>query len=190
MRLVAFDTSGPHVAVAVLTPEGLTSAVEELSRGQGERLLPLCEELLAETRVDWHELDALGVGIGPGNFTGIRISVAAARGLALGLKVPAIGVSLFDTTQKLGNWAQTAVPAPRDQAYFLDPNKMDAPILTKATSVQTAKFSSEFATEQHVRAIAEIAVERVYKNTSPPAPLYVKPADAAPPRDAPPILID
>ena len=55
--------------------------------------MPLLEDVLAEAGIGWRDLAAIGVGTGPGNFTGVRISVAAARGLALGLGIPAIGVT-------------------------------------------------------------------------------------------------
>jgi tRNA threonylcarbamoyl adenosine modification protein YeaZ len=74
----------------------LCARAEEMGRGQAERLMPLLEEMLAEAGVGWSDLDRIGVGVGPGNFTGIRISVSAARGLALGLDIPAVGVSGFD----------------------------------------------------------------------------------------------
>lgn len=64
-----------------------------MAKGQAERLFPLLEEVLAEAGLSWSDLDAIGVGIGPGNFTGVRISVAAARGLSLSLGIPAAGVS-------------------------------------------------------------------------------------------------
>ncbi len=64
-----------------------------MARGQAERLIPLLQQVLNDHGAVWNDLDAIGVGVGPGNFTGIRISVSAARGLALGLGKPAIGVS-------------------------------------------------------------------------------------------------
>ena len=94
MKILAFDTSGPHCAAALLEDGQITAArCEEMAKGQAERLMPLLEEILTEAGRDWRALDRIGVGVGPGNFTGIRISVSAARGLALGLGVPAIGVS-------------------------------------------------------------------------------------------------
>lgn len=63
-----------------------------MAKGQAERLFPLLEEVLAEAGLSWSDIDAIGVGIGPGNFTGVRISVAAARGLSLSLGIPAVGV--------------------------------------------------------------------------------------------------
>ena len=67
-----------------------------MDRGQAERLLPMLEELMAEAGAGWTALDGIGVVTGPGNFTGVRLAVAAARGLALGLGIPAVGVSIFE----------------------------------------------------------------------------------------------
>ena len=95
--VLGFDTSAAHCAAALVSgARVLAQAQEEMARGQAERLMPLLQELLAQGGAAWSDLAAIGVGIGPGNFTGIRISVAAARGVALGLGVPAIGVSVFE----------------------------------------------------------------------------------------------
>ena len=67
-----------------------------MDRGQAERLLPMLEEMLAEAGVGWRDLDGIGVVTGPGNFTGVRLAVAAARGLALALGIPAVGVTVFE----------------------------------------------------------------------------------------------
>jgi len=76
--LLAFDTSAAHCAAAVLAGDAIrVERREPMARGQAERLMPLLEEVLAEAGLGWHDLDALAVGIGPGNFTGIRIAVSA-----------------------------------------------------------------------------------------------------------------
>ena len=63
----------------------------ELNR-HGERMLPLVEELLAEAGWSLASLERIGVGVGPGSFTGLRIGVALAQGIALGLGCPVVGV--------------------------------------------------------------------------------------------------
>jgi tRNA threonylcarbamoyl adenosine modification protein YeaZ len=96
-RILAFDTSGPHCAAALWAGGRIAACRDaEMGRGQAERLFPMLEEVLAEDGAGWRDLDALAVGTGPGNFTGIRIAVSAARGLALSLGIPAIGVSRFE----------------------------------------------------------------------------------------------
>ena len=192
LTILAFDTSAAHCAAALLYNGKVVSRVEEMSRGQGERLVVLLEEVLAENGKTWADLDAIAVGVGPGNFTGIRIAVSAARGLALGLGKPAIGVSVFQTTQRLAGCAQTAVPAPKDQVYYLDPDTMIAPIQTTLTGNEGAvAISNEFDTAAHISAIAEIAAEQLARGDEipRPAPLYVRAPDAAPPREKPPVIL-
>jgi tRNA threonylcarbamoyladenosine biosynthesis protein TsaB len=61
--------------------------------GHATRLLPLANDLLVEAHIDWPELERIAVGAGPGTFTGLRIGVATARGLAQSLGVELVGVS-------------------------------------------------------------------------------------------------
>jgi len=187
--ILAFDTSAAHCAAALMLKGQVVSRVEEMSRGQGERLMVMLEEILAENSITWGDLDAIAVGVGPGNFTGIRISVSAARGLALGLGIPAMGVSLFDTTQRLSNRAQVSVPAPRDQFYMMDFDKKVAPTMGDNNKFTAVGISTSYNASEHVVSMTHIAAERASPETPRPAPLYVRPADAAPPRDKPPVIL-
>ncbi|WP_319825746.1 tRNA (adenosine(37)-N6)-threonylcarbamoyltransferase complex dimerization subunit type 1 TsaB [Thalassovita sp.] len=185
--ILAFDTSAAHCAAALLCGEKiLATRTEEMGRGQAERLFPLLEEVLAEAGTTWADLNAIGVGVGPGNFTGIRISVASARGLSLALKIPAIGVSTFDVIA-LDSADLPAVPGPRGQVYIrrVEPELVDASEILAPLAYPPAP--SELAV-----AIARCAhgILTDGKTVAAPAPLYVKPADAAPSRDAPPVILD
>jgi tRNA threonylcarbamoyl adenosine modification protein YeaZ len=185
--LLAFDTSAAHCAAALLCgPAVLAATAEEMGRGQAERLIPLLEELLAETGHSWADLDAIGVGIGPGNFTGIRISVSAARGLALGLDIPAIGVSTFDAIHAEHPDLIPAVPGPRGKAYVARPD----PALIDLDALEQLPHAMPPAPADLARAIGQVALGRFGTEQPAPAPLYVKPADAAPARDAPPVILD
>lgn len=186
--LLAFDTSAAHCAACLIRGGQITSRVEVMSRGQGERLMGLLEDVLTENSTTWADLDAIAVGIGPGNFTGIRISVSAARGLALGLDKPAIGVSNFDAAAFGAPRPVTAHwPAPRDQRYAQDlQDSAESPPRLEAGEA-TAPDASAI-----IEAIAAIGVARLTdpKTTlTRPAPMYVRPADAAPPRDRPPVIL-
>ena len=159
-----------------------------MDRGQAERLMPLLEELLTGADRDWSQIDRIGVCVGPGNFTGIRISVSAARGLSLGLGIPAVGVSLFETTQSLGNQAQTCVPAPRGKVYWFDPETQTAPVLSDTPPERPFAISTDHSPSDHVAEIARIAAGRLVSADQRPAPLYIRPADAAPPKQQPPLI--
>ena len=185
--LLAFDTSAAHCAAALLCgPAVIASKAEDMDRGQAERLIPLLEELLENAGHTWADLDAIGVGIGPGNFTGIRISVSAARGLALGLDIPAIGVSSFDAISLNAPDRLPAVPGPRGKAYVLQ----DEPALLDLEDLDKMSCALPPEAEKLAIAIGRCALARLGGTNTPPAPLYVKPADAAPARDLPPVILD
>lgn len=98
MIVLAFDTATAATAVAVRRSEG-TVAEARHDPGPGERpghavrLLALIEEVLAQAGLSLSEVDRLGVGVGPGSFTGLRIGVATARGLAQAHRIGLVGVS-------------------------------------------------------------------------------------------------
>lgn len=92
MRILALDTAGMGCAAA-LWQDGvaLAHASERMERGQAEALMPMIERVMADT--PWSSLDRLAVTVGPGSFTGVRIGLSAARGLALASGRPVIGIT-------------------------------------------------------------------------------------------------
>lgn len=201
--ILAFDTSAAHCAAALLSGDQiLAQRAESLARGQAQRLMPFLEEILADATITWSDLTALGVGIGPGNFTGIRISVSAARGMSLALGIPAVGVSTFEATSVGHPYPHVAtVPAPRAQVYALEttPDAVLGSALDSGLNSGPALVPQEIVTSfpiltppqpaQLAANIGIIALARFATNTSRPAPLYVRAADAAPPRDAAPKIL-
>jgi tRNA threonylcarbamoyladenosine biosynthesis protein TsaB len=93
MKLLGFDTSTEACAVGVLADGRCFSRVELTPRRHTECVLPWSDDLLAEAGLRKTQLDAIAVGIGPGAFTGVRLAVSLAQGLALGLDIPVLGVS-------------------------------------------------------------------------------------------------
>lgn len=183
---LGFDTSAAHCAAALLSGDRILAArAEDMTRGQAERLMPLLQEMLASQDVTWRDLARIGVGIGPGNFTGIRISVSLARGLALSLGIPAIGVSTLEATRADTALGTACVPAPRGQAY-IQPGT-GAPRLVPLEGIDHPV--SPPAPAELAVAITRLAA-KAPQDSPRPAPLYVRPADAAPARDAPPRILD
>ncbi len=195
--ILAFDTSAAHCAAALLSGDTLLAArSEEMGRGQAERLMPLLEEILAGAGKGWADLDAIGVGTGPGNFTGIRISVAAARGLALALRIPAVGVSGFEARAcgEAANPVWIAIEAPRAMVYLQRRGDgAGTPTFRPAAEVETLDapvlWLSDLSGAEMAARIARVARDRRGKALPRPAPLYLRPADAAPMREAPPLIL-
>ncbi|MEP2531833.1 tRNA (adenosine(37)-N6)-threonylcarbamoyltransferase complex dimerization subunit type 1 TsaB [Shimia sp.] len=189
--ILAFDTSGPYCAAALMQgAKVLASAYDPMKRGQAEHLMTMLERVLNDANTQWNDLSAIGVGVGPGNFTGIRISVSAARGLALGLAIPAVGVSTFQALSLDHSDPHiAAVPAPRDQLYVLHPDT-PSPMLAAPPHAFDLPIHLPPSPDQLVVNIARYAATGYTKSPVRPAPLYIKPADAAPPRDPAPVIFE
>ncbi len=179
-----------------------------MEKGQAERLLPLCEDLLGAAGLGWRDLTAVAVGTGPGNFTGVRIAVAAARGLALSLGVPAIGVTRLDAlAHGLPRPLMVVEDARRAEVYV---QEYDAEA-GEARLTEIAALPHETMMRDFVGSAASLAAEvtggRVLIQPLPlthamafiaaaregaqprPAPFYLRGADAAPPSDPPPVIL-
>ena len=190
--VLGFDTSAAHCAAALLRGDKIVSSVaEDMSRGQAERLMPLLEEILNSNDVTWADLDRIGVGIGPGNFTGIRISVSAARGLALALGIEAVGINTFDA---IGHDQPKphvpAIPAPRDQFYIRADGQPPLLVTQEMAGAMELPLVGSPPPSKLAELIAMVASNRPLAEIIPPAPLYIKPADAAPARDQAPKILD
>lgn len=165
---------------------------EYMAKGQAEYLLPMIDTMMAGAGLVWSDFSAIGVGVGPGNFTGIRISVALARGLALGLSIPAIGVTGFDA-RALGSdlthfWV--TIPAPRGQIYAQRFGQPAAPaLLTCAPTDVPVLVMEGCAPADLALAIARRAADRIGHDSPRPAPFYLRPADAAAPSDLAPTIL-
>ncbi|MFT7310317.1 MAG: tRNA threonylcarbamoyladenosine biosynthesis protein TsaB [Paracoccaceae bacterium] len=216
--ILGFDTSAAHCAAALLCNGTIIATRhEEMAKGQAERLMGLLGDVLEDGGIGLSDLSALGVGIGPGNFTGIRISVAAARGLSLSLRIPAIGVSLLEVQAEGHSGPVLAcLDARRGQIYLqgfgpgydTTPTFMSVAALPSSgyaaanlTCVGTAAESvagilnAKIAKPTYSEgvAIARIAARRLVQaapqTLERPAPLYLRAADAAPPRDPAPLML-
>jgi tRNA threonylcarbamoyladenosine biosynthesis protein TsaB len=129
-KVLAFDCAGRGCAVAVLAGgRVLAQRREALERGQAGRLMPMIAGVLDEAGIKAAALDLIAVTTGPGGFTGIRIGLAAARGLALALARPVIGISNFDAIA-------AAVPPPA---------RHGRPLVVALDSKRTEIFLQAFA---------------------------------------------
>jgi len=105
MLILAFDTSAGACSAALWRDgAAIAAACEPMTRGHAEALMPMIQHTLAGAGVGYGDLDAIAVTVGPGAFTGIRIGLAAARGMALAGSRPVVGVTTLEALAR-------AVPA-------------------------------------------------------------------------------
>ena len=97
MNLLAFELSTEACSVAVLAGGEVRERHEVAPRKHAEYALPWAEALLAEAGIAKSQLDAVAVGRGPGAFTGVRLGISIAQGIALALDLPAVPVSTLRT---------------------------------------------------------------------------------------------
>jgi tRNA threonylcarbamoyladenosine biosynthesis protein TsaB len=124
--LLCLDTSSPAVTVALHDGSDVVAQqVSERTMKHGEQLAPLIEAVLREAGVGRQDLTAVGVGVGPGPFTGLRVGLVTARTLAFVLEIPVYGVCSLDvlaveaaTTGAVSGPFVVATDARRKEVYL------------------------------------------------------------------------
>jgi tRNA threonylcarbamoyladenosine biosynthesis protein TsaB len=121
MNLLAIETATEACSVALLHGGTLIDRTELAPRRHAELVLPMAEDLLAEAGIVRRQLDAIAVGQGPGAFTGVRLAISVAQGLALALDIPVVPVSslaaLAMQAPKNGAAILAAIDARREEIY-------------------------------------------------------------------------
>ncbi|MBR0717191.1 tRNA (adenosine(37)-N6)-threonylcarbamoyltransferase complex dimerization subunit type 1 TsaB [Bradyrhizobium liaoningense] len=187
MLILAIDTALDACAAAVLdTNAGQLIAQESLpmKRGHAEALMPLIARVMQSANLAFTSLDRIAVTTGPGSFTGLRVGISAARGLALAADKPAVGLTTLSAyaaavvSQNRQAPVISAIDARHDHVYFQivagDGSQLVRP---KVASIDDAIAASQFGAPHLVGNAARILSDRWPKDA--PQPIAVD-AQAAP----------
>ena len=218
--ILGIDTSAAQCAVALLGPPIETGdpVIERraMERGHAEHLFPMIDAAMTRAGAGYQALSLIAVCTGPGSFTGVRIGVAAARGIALGRGIPVIGISRFEALAAealtIGAGGPVAIclagrgGAVYWQAFDVDGEPINSPQASTETALAAAippsciRFAGDAA-----RLLPEgdgllpdglpdpAILARLSEGRDAaalPAPLYLRGADADLPREGPPALLD
>lgn len=124
LKILAIDTATEACSAALLVGDKLFSRWEEAPRDHTKKILPMVQAVLEEAGLSLDQLDAIAFGRGPGSFTGVRIGISVAQGLAFGVGVPLIGVSTLAAMaqgvhrQEGATRVLSAIDARMNEIYF------------------------------------------------------------------------
>jgi tRNA threonylcarbamoyladenosine biosynthesis protein TsaB len=202
MIVLAIDTCLFACSVAVVDGERVLSRrVEPMSRGHQERLAPLAQEAMAQSGLRFDQLERIGVTVGPGSFTGLRVGLAFAKGLGAALSIPVVGVGSLEALAEPERGDVLAVlDAKRGQVYlqaFSGGAPVSAPdaLPVELAAARVAEFAPDILIGTGAALLAglrpgariieadttdPVAVARLAaaRTPVPPRPLYLRVPDA------------
>lgn len=195
MIVLAINTAFPACNIAIAS-EGvvLVDTFEPMMRGQDARLAGLVEESLQEAELKMSDLARIAVITGPGSFTGVRVGVAFARGLALVLDVPCVGLTSLEASVPIGEDSDVLATLPAqkrapDLTYWAQhisggigvtpPDELSSEVLEQhLASLGIDQFSDD--KPEDMAAIAALKAVSLALEKHPPIPAYVREPDAVP----------
>lgn len=206
MRLLVIDTSGPECAAGIYdadASEMLAIRSETIGKGHAEILPGMVEAVCRNAGIALNDLQRIAVTVGPGSFTGIRVGVAMARGLAVALAIPAVGVTTLQVVAEpalqQGKTVLALIDARREELYAqlfaADGASLGEPAALHydearalgerhgATLAGSGATILAGATSPQIDALALGVIGRIAARMSPDIkarPLYIRGADARP----------
>jgi tRNA threonylcarbamoyladenosine biosynthesis protein TsaB len=186
MLILAIDTALDACAAAVLdTDASRLIAVESqaMKRGHAEALMPLIARVMKQTGLSFAALDRIAVTTGPGSFTGLRVGLSAARGIALAADKPAVGVTTLSAYaapaigENGGHPVISAIDARHEQVYFQVVSADGGPLIRpRVMPIEKAIEASRFEAPHLVGNAARILADRWPADASPPSSVDTQPA--------------
>ena len=186
MLILAIDTALDACAAAVLdTDAGELIATESrvMKRGHAEALMPLIGRVMKDSGVAFASLDRIAVTTGPGSFTGLRVGLSAARGIALAANKPVVGLTTLSAyaapvvSENAGHPVISAIDARHDHVYFqVVSGSGDSLIPPRVAPIEEALGASRFGAPHLVGNAAMMLGQRWSSQAPPPFKVDERPA--------------
>jgi tRNA threonylcarbamoyladenosine biosynthesis protein TsaB len=178
MLILALDTALDAASAAVLdTASGNVLARESqpMKRGHAEALMPLVARVMQQAAVPFQALDRIAATTGPGSFTGLRVGLSAARGIALAARKPVVGVTTLTAfaaphvREQNGHPIVSAIDARHDHVYLqVVTGQGEALVSPRVAPVEEALAASRFGAPLIVGNAAQMVAARWPKDAAPP----------------------
>lgn len=138
------------------------------------------EKFLCENNIDWHDITAIGVVVGPGSFTGIRLGIAYAKGLAIGLNIPVVPINAFELYMAEFPNAFVAIESGRDDFFVAAPNLAPQTMEIDILETRQMEYPQTVGHKPFNLILATNIVEQKLKSgtTEPVIPMYLRPSYA------------
>lgn len=186
MLILAIDTALDACAAAVLDTEAGHLVAQEsqaMKRGHAEALMPLIARVIAQSGVTFAALDRIAVTTGPGSFTGLRVGLSAARGIALAANKPVVGVTTLSAyaapvvSQNGEHPVVSAIDARHDHVYLQVVSGNGSSLVPpRVAAIEEALDASRFGAPHLVGNAARILADRWPADGPPPFAVDAQPA--------------
>jgi len=186
MLILAIDTALDACSAAVLDTDAarlIAHESEPMKRGHAEALMPLLARVIKQAGIAFADLDRIAVTTGPGSFTGLRVGLSAARGIALAANKPVVGLTTLTAyaapvvSQNRQQPVISAIDARHDQVYFQvvggDGSVLIEP---RVAPIAEALGASRFGAPHLVGNAARILADRWPADSPPPFEVDAQPA--------------
>jgi tRNA threonylcarbamoyladenosine biosynthesis protein TsaB len=186
MLILAIDTALDACAAAVLdtgTSKLIAMEAQPMKRGHAEALMPLIGRVMKEAGLPFAALDRIAVTTGPGSFTGLRVGLSAARGIALAAAKPAVGLTTLSAyaapliSESDEHPVISAIDARHDHVYLqIVSGNGSSLVRPKIAPIEEALEASRFGVPHLVGNAAKLLAERWPKQAPPPIKVDAQPA--------------
>src|SRR5881227_2693684 len=186
MLILAIDTALDACAAGILDTDAgklIAQESEPMKRGHAEALMPLIARLIESSGIGFAGLDRIAVTTGPGSFTGLRVGLSAARGIALAANKPVLGLTTLTAyaAPVVGQNGEqpviSAIDARHDQVYFqVVSGDGSSLILPRVGSMDEALDAARFGAPHLVGNAAKILADRWPADAPPPFKVDPQPA--------------